>query len=357
MPSRDLSSPHIPPPSRLQDLPPLWARFCLRIERDLLRNITDIRANHLVLACSAGSDSLALLLAMRLIAPRLGARLTVAHLDHGLRRESAGEAVFLEQCCGSMMIPMIAGVTDVALYARRTGQGLEEAGRTLRYRFLSCLRAKLGASLIMTAHHADDLAEDVIMRLVRGVGWPGLAGMPAWDEGRRLARPLLYVPKRTLRDFLHALGVTWREDVTNAMPDRLRNRIRGMVLPHLHREQPRLSRNLTQLHALGTLDQDYFTALLSPLIRQAGQNGHFLARHDLAGLHPALRLRLFKSVLDGLGPGEARCDSLFRLERAWRKKRTGARIQFPGNKVATIRPNGVQFAASSPQQRGESPCV
>ncbi len=349
----DLSAPLSSLPVHLQDLPPVWARFCLRIERFLLDTVPGIHDQRILLACSAGSDSLALLLTMRFLARRLDADLTVVHLDHGLRPESTQEASFLKQFCTSTKIPILTGATDVPLYARKTGQGIEEAARSLRYGFLFGMRKKLNANLVMTAHHADDLAEDIIMRLVRGTGWPGLAGMPAWDRRRCLARPLLYTPKQTLRDFLQALGVSWREDATNAVFDRLRNRIRGMVLPHLHREQPHLYRNVTRMHALGILDQDYFSTLLSPLVHQARLNGHCLQRQDLDGLHPALRLRLFKAVLDDLGPNQIRNDALFRLEQAWKSNRIGACIQFPGAKQARIKKTGICFTqkATCPKPR------
>lgn len=352
----DLPSPLPSPPVHLQDLPPVWAHFCLRIERFLLDTVPGIRDQRILLACSAGSDSLALLLAMRFLARRLNADLTVVHLNHGLRPESAQEASFLKQFCTDAKIPILTGATNVSLYARKTGQGIEEAARNLRYGFLFGMRKKLKANLVMTAHHADDLAEDIVMRLVRGTGWPGLAGMPAWDRRRCLARPLLYTPKQTLRDFLLAMGVSWREDATNAVFDRLRNRIRGMVLPHLHQEQPHLHRNLTRIHTLGVLDQDYFSTLLRPLVHKARLNDHCLLRQDLDGMHPALRLRLFKAVLDDLGPNQIRNDALFRLEQAWKSKRIGACIQFSGRKTAMVNATGVQFMQISSALRGTQSC-
>lgn len=331
---------------RLQDLPPVWARFCLRIERFILRSIGDIQDRHVLLACSAGSDSLALLLIMRALASRLNIRLSAAHLDHGLRQESRNEAKDLAAFCQAMHVALVIGRSNVGLFARKSGQGLEEAGRTLRYRFLFGLRKKINADLVMTAHQADDLAEDVLMRLLRGAGWPGLAGMPAWDPKRRLARPLLYTPKSALRAFLRDLNLHWREDPSNADQRFLRNRIRSAILPGLKQEFPGWLRAITQIHALAALDQEYYATLLAPLV-ETGKHGHTLKRDILEGMHPALRLRLFKAVLDEIGPGQVRHDALLRLEQAWQEKRCSAVIQFPGAKTATITPQGISFTASA----------
>lgn len=335
-----------PPPApsaRLQDLPPAWARFCLRIERFVLDTAAAVQNSHVLLACSAGSDSLSLLLVMHHLAPRLKTRLTAAHLDHRLRQESRGEAESLAGLCETLGIRLFTGRSSIADYSRRTGLGIEEAGRTVRYRFLFGLRTKIGADMVMTAHHADDLAEDVLMRLFRGAGWPGLAGMPAWDPQRRLARPLLHTPRHILKSFLRSQGLAWHEDAGNRDPAFLRNRIRGAVLPTLKREFPGLLRAVTQVHALGALDQDFFQGQLDPMAAKAWEQGRLLDRALLDGLHPSLRLRLFKILLDRLGPGQARHDALLRLEKVWRDGRTGASVQFPGRKQALVTKAGIVF--------------
>lgn len=344
-------------PARLQDLPPAWARFCLGVEQTLVQALKSIHGRHVLLACSAGGDSLALLLIMRCLRPRLRLRLTAAHLDHALRPESPNEAAFLALLCAQAEIELLAGRSATALYARKTSKGLEEAGRILRYRFLLGKRQRIGADLVMTAHHADDLAEDVLMRLMRGAGWPGLAGMPAWDPDRRLLRPLLHAPKATLQAFLHDLGVQWREDPSNTDRRFLRNRIRETVLPPIRQEAGDLHGRIARINVQGALDRDYFSGLLSPLIVRAGNQGGFVNRSVLDGLHPAVRIRLYKCLLDDLGPGQARHDALMRLERAWQARRTSAVIQFPGGKSVTITARGMQFAAArTSQQRSEMPC-
>lgn len=345
------SPPPMPPalPSRIQDLPAPWARFCLGIERFLLHDLAlPLRHRRLVLACSAGSDSTALLVILHCLAPRLGLTINVAHLDHGLRPESAQETGHIAELCRRLGVRITVGRSNVGRYARVTGTGLEEAGRILRYRFLFGVQRRIRADLLLTAHHADDLAEDVLMRLIRGTGWPGLAGMPCWDPVRQLLRPLLHTPKQELRHFLSDIGVSWSEDASNADPNHTRNRIRTDLIPLVLRENPRFHEAVIRLHRQAELDGDFFATLITPLVRQAAQRGRFLESSLLRSLHPGLRLRLYKAIIDDLGPGQALHDSLSRLDQAWRNGANNATIQFPGSKSALASTTGICFTASHP---------
>ena len=341
--------PSSAPPTTIQDLPPIWARFCLGIERFLLHDLAlPLRHRRLLLACSAGSDSTALLLILHCLAPRLGLTIHVAHLDHGLRPESAQEAGHVAQLCRRLGVQATRGHSNVARYAKISGTGLEEAGRTLRYRFLFGVRRRINADLLLTAHHADDLAEDVLLRLIRGTGWPGLAGMPCWDPNRRLLRPLLHTPKRDLHNFLSDIGVPWSEDASNVDPTHARNRIRKDLLPLVTRENPRFLAAVIRLHRQGALDSDLFASLITPLVQQTEKTGRFLESTLLHTLHPGLRLRLYKAIIDDLGPGQALHDSLARLDQAWQNGAKNAVIQFPGDKTALVAPSGIRFSSPSP---------
>ena len=334
-------------PNSIQALPPIWARFCLSIERFLLHDLAlPLHHRRLLLACSAGSDSTALLLILHCLAPRLGLTINVAHLDHGMRPESAQEAGHVAELCRRLGVQATIGQSNVARYARMSGTGLEEAGRTLRYRFLFGVRQKLNADMLLTAHHADDLAEDVLMRLIRGTGWPGLAGMPCWDPRRLLLRPLLHVPKQKLRDFLSDIGMSWSEDTSNTDPNHTRNRVRKDMIPLMIRENPRFLEAITRLHRQGELDGDLFASQITPLVLRAEQCGRLLQSSLLRTLHPGLRVRLYKAVIDNLGPGQALHDSLLRLDQAWKNRRIEATLQFPGGKSATINSTGIRFATS-----------
>ena len=164
----------------------------------------------LVLAVSGGPDSMALLHgAARLV--ETGARawqLTVAHLDHELRAESADDASFVTHAADALELPWELRRTDVAALARAEGRSTEDAGREARYRFLEEVAGD--GALIATAHTADDAAETVLLNLLRGSGLSGARGIPA--RRGRIVRPLLLERRATLRSLLDAAGVAYRLD-------------------------------------------------------------------------------------------------------------------------------------------------
>ena len=324
---------------RLQSLPRFWARRCLAIEAFCLDSLgVDLRGTRLVVAYSTGLDSAALLHLLHILAPRTGFSLIAAHAHHGLRPESDAELPHARKVCAELGIPCETARLDVRGHQAASGRGTEESARLLRYEFLESVRARYDADWIVTAHHADDLAEDMVLRRVRGTGWPGLGGMPGVDSKRRLLRPVLDWTKEDLHAFALACGLAWHEDRSNQSTDPTRNRIRRQVMPLLRRENPSLSRSVLNLWRLARLDEDFWN---TELTRE--RDSRILTHRTLATCHPAKRLRLYKAVLDGLGPGQALSGHLFLLDRAWADKKTGTIIQFPGDKTARITPSGILF--------------
>lgn len=189
---------------------------------------TDAR---LLLAVSGGADSVALLHgAARLVATgRRAWQLSVAHLDHGLRPDSADDAAFTAAAAATLGLPVELRRTDVAELARQGGRSIEEAGRDARYRFLE--EAAPAGALIATAHTLDDAAETVLMNLLRGSGLGGVAGIPA--RRGRVVRPLLDERRAELRGLLDAAGIAHRDDPSNVDVAFLRNRVRAELLPVL----------------------------------------------------------------------------------------------------------------------------
>ncbi|HEX3218412.1 MAG TPA: tRNA lysidine(34) synthetase TilS [Candidatus Limnocylindria bacterium] len=212
----------------------------------------------LVLAVSGGPDSTALLHgAYQLVQSRTrGWRLTIAHLDHALRESSEADASHVGHVAGSLGIPFRSERVDVAALARTEGRSLEDAGRQARYRFLERVAEELGPGvLIVTAHTADDVAETILLRIVRGSGLRGLRGIPA--RRGRVIRPLLGEPRATLRAALDSAGIEFLEDPTNADPAAAdRNRVRAEVLPALERVNPRTVDALVRLGGLAADDDE-----------------------------------------------------------------------------------------------------
>ena len=212
-----------------------------------------------VLAVSGGPDSLALLHLMCEVRDRSDPQITlhVGHLHHGMRGAAADEdARFVESEAARLGVACTIERADVPGLAAKRRLGIEAAGRDARYQFLARLAKSLGAGEIAFGHQADDQAETVLMRVIRGAGPRGLGGIPytrsiADAPEIRVIRPLLDCTRREIVRFLRQRGVRSRLDSTNLSRKYLRNRVRRLAIPELKRELgERLTADLCSLASL-----------------------------------------------------------------------------------------------------------
>ncbi|OEU71661.1 MAG: tRNA lysidine(34) synthetase TilS [Desulfovibrio sp. S3730MH75] len=284
-----------------------------------------------------------------LLARKSGGRVFCAHVDHNLRDDSVEDTVFVEELCAGLGVDFEKKSVDVMGYAELNSIGIEEAGRILRYDFFNDCLKKFDADFLLLAHHLGDLCEDVVMRLIRGTGWPALAGMDGYDPDRKLLRPLLETNKRQLEGFLKSINCSWREDESNGSDKYTRNRVRNNIIPLLLNENPSLGTNVARLKNQADLDQDYWSYEIDKCLNQIErlEDGSFLAPSKLLKeCHPALRCRLYKKIIELLGTGHALADSINSLENAYVAKKTGSIYQFPADKTATIIKQGIVFKIS-----------
>ncbi len=217
----------------------------------------------LVVAVSGGADSVALLHALCQLRAEWQLTLHVAHLDHGVREASRDDAECVRDLASRWEVPASIERRDVPAACRREGWSLEDGARRIRYEFLLEVARRQSASAIALAHTADDQAETVLMRLVRGTGLMGLGAIPFTRqlEEMRIVRPLLEVWRREVVAYLTQVGVAHREDATNADPRFVRNRVRHELLPLLEQHyNPNIKRTLTQLAEQSRLDYAYLQA-------------------------------------------------------------------------------------------------
>jgi len=186
----------------------------------------------LLIAFSGGPDSLALLLAASRLATRSGLRVVAAHLDHRLDPGSAQRAERAQELAKELETPFL-GYALAQLRPRQ--QSREVFARQARYDFLAAAAQKVGSSLIATAHHADDQAETVLLRLLFGSGLEGLAGIAARRQlgSCEIIRPLLGLRRGELREYVDAAGLVPIEDPTNLDLQVPRNRVRHRLLPKI----------------------------------------------------------------------------------------------------------------------------
>ena len=202
------------------------------------------------LAVSGGADSTALAVLMAGLRQGYGFKAVVLHVDHGIRPDSGEDATFVK--CLAKRLEMPFHGTRVTV-ARRRGESLEMAARRERLAFFARMTKRLKLDAIATGHHADDVAETFLMRLARGSGAEGLAGLKRISrvDGITFMRPLLDLRDSELKDFLRRKSIPWREDSTNTDISILRNKVRHVVLPWLKENfDPRMTEHLCKSAAI-----------------------------------------------------------------------------------------------------------
>ena len=257
----------------------------------------------LVAAVSGGPDSVAMLYALRQITRDWPVTIHVAHLNHRLRGQaSSAEADFVVRLAKSSGLAWSVESIDVAAFRREKGCSLEDAARQVRYAFLRRVASEVNADGILTAHHADDQAETVLLHLIRGSGAEGLAAI-APREGD-LRRPCLAVGKAEIIDYCRANGLDYCLDASNGQTDFLRNRIRLQLMPELRGYNPQFVSALVKTAEICRGENQ----LLDHLCEQA-MTGISLtedpaavsfSRSALLGLPIALQRRVLRRLYDRL---------------------------------------------------------
>jgi tRNA(Ile)-lysidine synthase len=214
------------------------------------------------IAVSGGADSFALLRTMKDLRARLGVRLIVVHFNHQLRgAESDADEKFVADLARKNELEFIAGTKDVVAWARSHACNLEDAARKCRYSFFSELVRDGRITRMCVGHTADDQAETVLAKMIRGTGPAGLAGI--YPVAEFVTRPLIDIRRAELREFLMSEGQNWREDSSNLDESRLRARIRARLLPALEQDfQPVIVSHLNTLSALARDDEAFWNALV-----------------------------------------------------------------------------------------------
>jgi tRNA(Ile)-lysidine synthase len=214
-----------------------------------------------LVACSGGPDSTALLLVLHELAPVIDLELCVVHVDHGLRPGSGAEASHVGALAGRIGRSFRATRVEV----RPGPGGLQERARAARYERLEAVATELGCARIAVGHTRTDQAETVLHRVLRGAGLAGLGAIP-WRRGR-VVRPLLGVGRRQVLAFLAERGESFLEDPSNERPDFLRVRLRKEALPLLESLVPGVEERLSALAGDARAAHDALVILTAPWAR------------------------------------------------------------------------------------------
>ena len=253
-----------------------------------------------LLAVSGGVDSIALAdIAGQVMQENPKYEFVVAHVEHGIRgEESLRDARFVEEFCRQRRLQFCLEHVDVPARAQMLGQSIEQAARDLRYQVLFRLAQKVMAKRIITAHHANDQAETMLLRLVRGSGLRGLGAMHR-DNGM-VVRPLLSCTHEELVNYCRSRDLKWVDDSSNDDIEYTRNFIRRQLVPLLERINPSCVTILCQTAMLLQEDEQ----ILSDLAKESALKrirGTEMNTANWSLLAPAVRKRIIRSWLYQLG--------------------------------------------------------
>ncbi|WP_457638262.1 tRNA lysidine(34) synthetase TilS [Oceanithermus sp.] len=266
------------------------------LERRFFARLSDLcPPGGLVAAVSGGGDSVAML---HLLA-RSGHQVVVAHLDHGLRPESAEDARFVCELANRLGLVYESRRVDVGRLASESGENVEAVARRVRYAFLSEVAKKHGAVCVLTAHTLQDNAETVLLQLFRGAG--RALGIRA-RQGR-VARPLLWVRREDLRRYLQQLGETWRDDPSNELVCYDRNYLRHEVWPRVEERFGRAGEALLRYAESQQADDEALEALAKARLvpDRRFEPVYALRSEPLARAPEALRRRALRTVIERQG--------------------------------------------------------
>jgi len=310
-----------------------------------------------VVGCSGGADSLALLLGLVRLGPAAAPRLVVAHAEHDLREAAAADREFVRGMAADLGLAFVHRRLTVREATDVRGEGLEGRARRLRYRFLGEAAHEAGARHVLVAHTADDQAETILHRALRGTGLSGLAGMRrarALCDGVSLVRPLLGVARRDLRKFLVEQAAMWCEDESNADRRYARNFLRHEVLarceagpyPAASRALVRLGEQAGQVAAALASAADH---LLDGHASRGSDGTVVLRTAGLGGLHRQLLAQLFVRLWEREGwPRRDMTAEHFAGLAGLARPATpsGTVRQFPGGITASVRGPHLVLAGS-----------
>ncbi len=291
---------------------------------------------HLI-GVSGGRDSVALLHALH----QAGfAKLIVCHVNHKLRgAASNADARFTQKLAESLGYPFETCAVEVAKEARATKESLEACGRRVRHEFFARVAKQHRCPRVILAHHADDQAETVLLRLLRGTGLAGLAGMCPCTTMRiaghtlTFIRPLLAMRRAGINAFVQEHGIAFREDASNNDTQHARNQARLELLPLLQEITGRdPAAPLVNLARIAARDDDCLHAVTAEMIEREGlfaTDGALLLKPSLKGSHPAVQHRVLHGWLKARRIGDISTDL---IEQAVRliTQRDPARMNLPG---------------------------
>lgn len=255
---------------------------------------------HIVIGVSGGADSICLFHILRSLQEEYALRLTVAHVNHGMRQEAHEDATFVESLCKEWQIPYKEHRCNIVQLAKDQKISEEVAGRNERYKFFEQIRSAYKADKIAVAHTMNDQAETMLMRLVRGSGVKGLGAIMAKRD--HIIRPLLTMTREEVEAYCYDNGLAFKEDATNKMEIYTRNKMRLQVLPILKKEfNPKVIQAVSQAATQLQETEDYLetqTKAAYKLTTQEHKSGYSINIKLLRSFHQVIQSRVIRMAIE-----------------------------------------------------------
>ena len=268
-----------------------------------------IREHHMIqpgeivlVGVSGGVDSLSLLYCLHELRHEFNCSLHVAHLDHGIRPDSAADAEFVCKHANQLNLAISVERVDVWQMMRHQKLSVETAARNARFNFYEGVSEQIGATKVALGHNRGDQSETVLMRLLRGAGSIGLRGMLPVRDGKFI-RPFLNFSREEIEAFAAELGLQPRRDSTNYEPNNLRNRIRLELIPLLEQSyNPNLQNTVNQTAELLRVESDYLEGIARDAFQACREKPDVtdvvvLNRHTFLRYHLAVRQRILRCAI------------------------------------------------------------
>ncbi len=254
------------------------------------------KSDKILVALSGGADSVMLIYMLLTLREKFDLTVEAFHLNHHLRAQASEDEMFVKSLCEDQDIVCHIYNADIRAISQEQAVSLEEAGRIERYRILDEIMGDRELTSVATAHHMDDNAETVIMRLIRGTGLYGLEGIPLKREN--IIRPLMFLTKEEIIDYLNNNHIPYVTDQTNFDGDYFRNRVRMDILPLLKKENNKIAQSIMRLSEIARINREMIEYYADRITLSRYDDTVVVRYDDIASAHDMIKGHVLKKMAE-----------------------------------------------------------
>ena len=270
------------------------------VKNNILDNNLISRGDKIVVAVSGGPDSMCLLDVLYRLKNELEIEIEVAHVNHGIRKESDDEKIYVENYCKNRDIPFHYLKVDIPSMSKEKKMSEETCGREVRYDFFEKVRKKTNSAHIAVAHNLNDNVETVLLNEIRGCGLKGLTGMDF--KFNYIIRPLLTIEKRDILVYNNELGLNPCIDKTNEEEIYLRNKIRLSLIPYLQELNPNFITNISRMRIILKEDNDfivdYVDNIMNKVVLEEDNDKIVFDFSKFVMEHDSIKKRVIRNIIE-----------------------------------------------------------